>query len=77
MALLPVSVQQVDEGAALGAALQAMWMHQPSPLVDLVDEHLPLDTDHTRQPEQAEVDLYNQHYEQYRRHVGAVSALYR
>ena len=74
---LPVSVQQVDEGAALGAALQAMWMHQPSPLVDLVDEHLPLDTDHTRQPEQAEVDLYNQHYEQYRRHVGAVSALYR
>ena len=25
---LPVSVQQVDEGAALGAALQALWIHQ-------------------------------------------------
>lgn len=79
---LPVSVQAVDEGAALGAALQALWMHQRQqgdtrPLAALVDEHLTLDPQRGCQPEAEAVCTYTEHYGHYQRHVEAISALYR
>ena len=45
---MPVRVPTVGEGAALGAALEVLWMYRPEqgdtiPLQELVDTHLQLD----------------------------------
>ena len=76
---LPVTVQAVDEGAALGAALQAMWMHTGGGgerLVQLVDSHLALDEARSCEPDRRVTDAYTGFYEQYLRHVDVVGALY-
>ena len=78
---LPVSVQRVDEGAALGAALQALWMQQsqqgqPVAIVDLVDAHLETDPQRACEPQAASASAYSNHYQSYLRHVAAVSPLY-
>jgi xylulokinase len=73
---LPVSVQQVDEGAALGAALQALDLETGGQLQVLVDEHLELDEARGCEPDGAAVEQYAELYADYRRHVAAVSELY-
>jgi xylulokinase len=76
---LPVSVQSVDEGAALGAALQALWMHQggqADALATLVDTHLQLDPARACEPDPQTAAAYREHYQQYLRHVEAITPLY-
>ena len=78
---LPVSVQAMDEGAALGAALQAAWVDakQDSPaltLQGLLDDHLLLDEARSCQPQAAAVVSYREHYINYQHHVTAISPLY-
>lgn len=78
---LPVTVQKVDEGAALGAALQACWMHQrqqaqPTSLVTLVDQHLVLDRERSFEPQRYNADRYTHLFQQYLRHVEAITPLY-
>ena len=78
---LPVSVQVVDEGAALGAALQALWMHQHSghpgmPLAALLDEHLETDPARGCEPGAEAVEAYHQAFAEYQRHVQALTPLY-
>jgi len=74
---LPVSVQLIDEGAAFGAALQAMWMQQSSSLPELVNDHIELDGARACEPRPAEVASYREHYNVYLRHIDAVTSLYR
>lgn len=78
---LPVSVQTVDEGAALGAALQAFWTWQreqgdTTNLQALVDEQLTPDLARSCEPRAAEAAIYNSCYEEYSRHVATVTPLY-
>jgi xylulokinase len=78
---LPVSIQAEDEGAALGAALQALGAHQRSSgeggeLVDLVDEHLTIDHQRTCDPLAETAAVYEHHYQNYLRHVAALTPLY-
>jgi len=78
---LPVSVQKIDEGAALGAALQACWMHRrqqgdDQPLVNLLDQHLETDPARGCEPVPAAAAAYRQHYRQYLRHVAVIAPLY-
>lgn len=75
---LPVTVQTDDEGAALGAALQAMWMHTgcDNDLQALVDSHLDTDPARGCVPHPETAQEYAAHYRQYTRHVDVVSALY-
>lgn len=88
---LPVSVQTVDEGAALGAALQAAWMGQgastslyspqgsrggAAALQQLVDEQLELDPARGCEPQAAAVAAYRERYHSYLRHVETVGTLY-
>jgi xylulokinase len=78
---LPVCVQTVDEGAALGAALQALWTWQreqgdTASLQALVDEQLIPDPARSCEPQATEVAIYGQCYEQYLRHVETVTPLY-
>jgi xylulokinase len=78
---LPVSVQTVDEGAALGAALQAAWMSQgaqggSAALQQLVDAQLALDPARSCEPHAEAVAAYAEHYRSYQRHVETIGALY-
>jgi len=78
---LPVRVPTVVEGAALGAALQALWMYQRElgdniPLHELVDTHLQLDPARACVPQQPAVTAYGEYYRQYLRHVAAITPLY-
>jgi xylulokinase len=78
---VPVRVQTVDEGAALGAALQALWTEQRAqgaemPLRELVDSHLSLDPARACEPQAQAVAAYREHYGEYLRHVETISTLY-
>jgi xylulokinase len=78
---IPVRVPTVGEGAALGAALQALWTYQREQgvnivLQELVDTHLKLDPARACVPQQAAVTAYGEHYRQYLRHVAAITPLY-
>ena len=78
---LPVTVQSVDEGAAMGAALQALWLYQRQAggvddLQGLLDAHLTLDPARACTPREDNVIAYGQHYREYLRHVEAVTPLY-
>ncbi len=73
---LPVTVQRIDEGAAFGAALQAMWMHQSSSLAELVHEHVEVDEASTCEPDGEQSARYDEYYREYLRHSDAVTSLY-
>jgi xylulokinase len=77
---LPVTVQVTDEGAALGAALQALWSHDGKnsdvSIEDFLDVHLELDESRACRPDSERGEVYSQHYADYLRHVAAVTPLY-
>ena len=79
---LPVTVQMIDEGAALGAALQAFWMHskvqgKEASLAVIIDKYLAIDSARSCTPSAEAVTAYKQCYQHYLRHVDVVSPLYR
>ncbi len=79
---LPVTVQHINEGAVLGAALQASWMHlgqqgRGTSIAEIVDEHLEIDSSRSCDPNAEAVTAYKQHYKYYLHHVDVVSPLYR
>lgn len=76
---LPVTVQTLDEGAALGAALQALWVHTgggQQRLQELIDTQLTLDESRGCQPASEAAQAYAVNYGEYLRHVDVVSGLY-
>jgi len=76
---MPVSVQQVDEGAALGAAIQACWVHSKGSsqtLRQLTDTCLPVDPCRSCEPLAGNAAAYTEHYENYLRHIDAITPLY-
>jgi xylulokinase len=77
---LPVTVQVTDEGAALGAALQALWAHDGKAsgieLEAFLDSHLALDDNRACAVDSEHSEAYTQFYADYLRHVEAVSSLY-
>jgi len=77
---LPVTVQVTDEGAALGAALQALWIHDGvhggTDMHDYLDDHLALDDSRGCDVDSEISETYAQHYAAYLRHVEVVSPLY-
>ena len=73
---LPVEVQKIDEGAALGAAFQAMWMHSGQDIAQITDHHLEVDLDRGCRPEPSAATEYRHFYQQYLQHVDAIAPLY-
>lgn len=71
-----VEVQASDEGAALGAALQSLWVEQGGDIAGLVDGLLALDESRCCDPTAEAVYAYERHFENYLRHVQAVTPLY-
>lgn len=76
---VPVTVLKHNEGAAFGAALQALAMLEgdATDLDALTRAHLEPDDERSCDPQPAAVQIYQKGYETYRRAVANVAALYR
>jgi len=79
---LPVEVPQQSEGAAFGAALQALWALQRSAgndasLATLAATHVTPDAAATATPDGARSAAYALAYQRYLQHLHAVMPLYR
>ncbi len=73
----PVVVYEQDEGAAFGAALQALQIVEPgSAIEELVDTHLTRDESRCCSPRSSAVENYRDVYEDYQRAVEAIAGLY-
>jgi xylulokinase len=72
----PVTVLKNNEGAAFGAALQALAMHQDVDIETVVAEHLAQDDARSCVPHPSAVDIYEATYKQYMHAVDQVAALY-
>ena len=74
----PVTVLKNNEGAAFGAALQALAMLEGENvgLGNLTNEHLAKDTARGRDPRPSAVNFYNETYNDYQRAVEKVAAHY-
>jgi xylulokinase len=78
---LPVEVPAQAEGAALGAALQALWAlekasNASADLVAIAREHVQLDTALAARPDAHAVAAYQPAYRQFLRHLDDVKALH-
>ncbi len=78
---LPVEVPLQTEGAAFGAALQALWSlrHEQGDAVGLptlVLEHVATDASLSAQPDPARAADYSRHYARFLQHLDAVRPLY-
>ena len=73
----PVTVYEQDEGAAFGAALQAMQLLEPGASIgELVDANLTRDGERSCEPRRAAVRHYEEAYGEYQNAVAAISSLY-
>jgi len=73
----PVVVLEQDEGAAFGAALQALQLvEEGATIEELVDTHLTRDETRCCEPRPTAVRNYEDHYQEYQRAVEAVATMY-
>ena len=74
----PVSVYEQQEGAAFGAALQALQLLEPGASIsEICRTNLTRNDDHCCEPRRDAVNFYQEAYGQYEQAVTAVSSLYR
>lgn len=78
---VPVEVPRQTEGAAFGAALQALWslrreQGDAATLPALVQEHVAIDASLSAQPDPARVLAYQVPYQRFLQHLDAVRPLY-
>jgi xylulokinase len=73
----PVTVYKQDEGAAFGAALQALQLIEESASIgELVDTHMVRDEMRCCEPRSNAVSNYQELFDQYQRAVAVISTLY-
>ena len=74
----PVTVLKNVEGAAFGAALQALALveEEGEDFIDLVTRHLDRDNERCCEPRPSAVNFYNDTYNEYQRAVDKIAALY-
>ena len=77
---LPIHVPALDEAAALGGAVQALWclknMSGKCSIAKLCAEHIKLDETKTAKPIAKNVKAYDKAYAEYNKVLAAVSPLY-
>ncbi|MEL1265436.1 xylulokinase [Pseudoxanthomonas putridarboris] len=78
---LPVDVPRQAEGAAFGAALQALWslrraQGDATPLSQLVEHHIATDPALAAVPDPARATAYRAPYQRFLHHLDAVTPLY-
>ncbi len=78
---LPVQVPEQAEGAAFGAALQALWAHdhangRDTSIADIARDHVRVDAATATRPNPQAVAAYATHYRQFLRYLETAQALY-
>ena len=78
---LPVTVLGQQEGGALGAAIQALWVCQSSQgnrgsISEIVDEYLLVEDASIHEPDSRTSAEYGKYYQTYLRHFDVISPLY-
>ena len=78
---LPVTTLQEQEGGALGAALQSLWVYRTGQghgvsISDIVAEHLLVEDSYSHEPNPRASADYNEYYQTYLRHLEVISPLY-
>ena len=78
---LPVTVLEQQEGGALGAAIQALWVCQSSQgnrgsISEIVDEYLLIEGASIHEPDLRTSAEYGEYYQTYLRHFEVISPLY-
>jgi xylulokinase len=78
---LPVDVPEQPEGAAFGAALQALWAHgrarnDDTDLISIVREHVRMDSARSSRPDASASAAYGEQYRQFQRHLEAARQFY-
>lgn len=75
---LPVTVLNQQEGGALGAAIQALWVCQSSQgsISEIVDEYLLIESTSAHEPDVRTSAEYGEYYQTYLRHLEVISPLY-
>lgn len=78
---LPVRLLEAEEGAAMGAALNAMLLGSDahgdaSALAAIVDQHIAFDDSAAAEPEPAGVAAYSEHYQSYQRYLNQLKPLF-
>ena len=78
--ILPVRVPALDEAAALGGAVQALWclknMNGKCDIAELCAEHITLDTSKSADPIPENVAAYNTAYNEYNKILDTIKPLY-
>ena len=72
----PVEMHKQEEGAAFGAALQALAMLEETELTSLVKEHLDRDSTRCCEPDPSTVTFYDEAYFRYRQSVEQIASIY-
>ena len=78
---LPVEVPRQAEGAAFGAALQALWACDragggKSTIAAIAREHADVDAAQSAQPDPATAGAYREHYDRFLDHLEATKQFY-
>ncbi len=78
---LPVKLLAAEEGAALGAALNAMLLDSDShgdsaSLAAVVDDHIAFDDSAATAPDPAAVEAYGEHYQAYQNYLNPLKPLF-
>jgi xylulokinase len=77
----PVDVPEQVEGAAFGAALQALWIHaraagEDAAIADIARNHVRVDAARSAQPQRDRSAAYRLVYDEFLRHLDPVAQLY-
>jgi xylulokinase len=78
---LPVDVPHETEGAAFGAALQALWAHNRSrasgaDIVAIARDHVRLEPALATRPDATNAAAYREHYGRFQRHLESAKQFY-
>jgi xylulokinase len=73
---VPVTVLNQEEGAAFGAALQALELVDGGQIQELASDHLTRDEERSCEPRPAAVKFYNDAYSEYQAAVHSAATLY-
>jgi xylulokinase len=78
---LPVDVPSESEGAAFGAALQALWAHGRAraggaDIAAIAREHVRFEPTLSARPDVANVAAYREHYRRFQRHLESAKQFY-
>ncbi len=78
---LPIVVPEIQEAAAFGAALQALWIYkkhnqQDVDIADIVNEHVKIDNKKTHAPIKKNIAAYQSAYSSYNKYLSALETIF-